>query len=460
MDQVGNLPEEESAFSRINPIQLAWGVIFAAFTVFSVLCVTSVLGVHYFFFQSSLSLDVVLQVGRGTVGVRSSNGIEQAESDERTLSEGAFVRTDQTDLLSQAVISLHDPKYDNSLIASITLKGDTSAQLHSASRPRFRWSSSVYYSEIEVSGDVDVLIADDLNRDIQIIVRSAEGAEVRLEASGRYSVQISNTAVQLTNHAGQAVLIAPDRSAAQSISEGQKGVLNTGSNTIALVPMLIELVTNSGLQPFSSDDSVEVALVGWSCTNGPPNNLPNGDYRAAVAPDGRPGLRLVRGDGADTNAYTKCEQTLGPAHTGIEVSSYDYLALQAIVYVGYQSLSRCGEEGSECPLMVRVYFRDSETDTSWNWIHGLYARDDPGTTYPFRCSSCIDNHVEIYDNVWYTYISDNLLTIFNDRHPTVITGIEFFAEGHQYDVYVDEISLLAGYDNSTGSDGSENTNDG
>ena len=108
--------------------------------------------------------------------------------------------------------------------------------------------------------------------------------------------------------------------------------------------------------------------------------------------------------------------------------------------------------------MVRVNFGDADND--WEWIHGLYARDDQDTTYPFRCSSCIDNHTRIRDNVWYTYTSDNLLTIFTDRRPTVITDIEFSAEGHQYDVYVDEISLLAGYEDSTAADGSDNSSDG
>jgi hypothetical protein len=345
------------------------------------------------------------------------------------------------------------------MIASITLKGDTSLQLHSATRPRFRWSSSVYHSEIEVIGEVDILIADYLKRDIQIIIRTTDGAEVRLEASGRYSVQISDTTVHLTNRRGQAVLIAADRSATQSISEGQKGVLDIDTNSITLVPVLIDLVTNSDLQPFAPDSGAGVGLVGWSCTNGPPNNLPSGEYQPAVAPDGRPALRLVRGAGADTNGYTKCEQTLGPANSGVDVSSYDYLSLQATFFVHYQSLSRCGERGSECPLMVRVYYRDVD-DNDGHWIHGLYARDDPGTTYPLRCDTCVDNHIRIYDNVWYTYTSENLFTVLGDRRPAVITRVEFFAEGHQYDVYVDEVTLLAGYEVSTTAGGNDSDSNG
>jgi hypothetical protein len=279
-----------------------------------------------------------------------------------------------------------------------------------------------------------------------------------LEASGRYNIQVSDTAVHLTNRRGQAVLIAADRSATQSISEGQKGVLDIDTNSITLVPVLIDLVTNSDLQPFAPDSGAGVGLVGWSCTNGPPNNLPSGEYRPAVAPDGRHALRLVRGAGADTNGYTKCEQTLGPANSGVDVSNYDHLSLQTTFFVHYQSLSRCGQQGSECPLMVRVYFSDGVND--WLWEHGLYARDDPGTTYPLRCSGCIDNHIRIYDNVWYTYTSANLLTIYADRRPTVITGIEFLSEGHQYDVYVDEVSLLAGYEVSTTAGGNDDDSGG
>ena len=454
MDSVTDTPENIEELSRINPIRLAWGITLIAFAVFCLIFVTSVLGVHYFFFQSSRSLEATLYVGRGTVGVKTPNGVEQAETDERALSSGTIVRTDQTDLLSQAVITLRDPNYDNSLVASITLMGGSSVRLRSTSRPRFRWSSTNYHGVLEASGKMDVLIADGLNHDVQIIIYISTGAEVRLETSGRYGIDVSDTLVRVMSYRGQAILVAANRLNTQSISEGQQGELNLQSDVIELAPTLVNLVTNSDLLPFESTTPGEAGntptgLIGWSCTNSPPGNLPTGDYRADVSPDGRPSLRFVRAGGADTNGRTICEQHFDE---GLDVRMYSYLSIRAVVYIHYQSLNRCGTRGSECPLMVKIQYIDEnyaanhqEGEEPPYWIQGIYVRDDPGSDYPLRCDSCLSNNIRIYDDVWYIYQSDNLFTLYlPERRPITITDVIFYTEGHQYDVFIDEVALLAG----------------
>jgi hypothetical protein len=445
--------ENAEAQSPFNPIRLAWGVIFVSFAVFCVVCAASVFGLHYFFFESSLSLDAVLHVGRGTVGVRSPSEVEQAESSERVLSRGILVRTDQTDLLSQAMISLHDSSYDNSLVASITLKSDTSVRLRSASRPRFQWSSPIYNSELDVMGNADILIPDDLERDVQIIIYTASGAEIRLESSGRYGITVSDMQVQVTNLHGEAVLVTVDKNE-KIIVEDQKGILDIESGVITIEPTLIDLVTNGDLEPFSPEDAtghIPDQLVGWSCTN-QSDGPPNGNYQVGVAPDGRPGFRLVRGDNADTNGKTKCVHTL----KDIDVASYDYLAMQTTLYVSYQSLSRCGSQATECPLMLEISYVDQDGNGGV-WLQGIYARDDADNN-PLRIAGFSNNHIRIYDHVWYTYTSDNLIELL-DRRPVIITDIVFYAEGHQYDVFVDEVRLLAGYTQSPGDGNSDNAGD-
>ncbi len=440
-------PEEQEYQPNYNPIRLAWGVLLVAFSVFCMICVASTLGVYFYFFQSSLSLESVLQVGRGTASVRAESAPQEAESGTRRLGGGTTVRTDQIDLLSQALITFHDGRYEEDLIASITLKGDTTVALMHATGPRFDWSQPMYYIELaNVFGEVDVLIADDLQRDIQIILRTPDGIEARLNASGRYTLNSTMTVVQLTNWYGRSVLIPSESQTGLSIPEGQRGMLPLDSTEIQLMPSMDQLVSNGELETvISTTDSVTALPGGWSCTNGPPNNPPKGRYVTAIAPDGRPSLRLVRGSGADSMGYSRCIQTLydEDGDVGVDVSQYDQLYLRATLYVDYQSLSACGTKGSECPLMVKIDYIDDSGRPGGEWIHGIYARLDPVTDYPLRCETCFSDHVFIREKTWYTYNSGNLFNILPPEiRPARVTGIVFYASGHDYDVYLDEVKLL------------------
>lgn len=94
--------------------------------------------------------------------------------------------------------------------------------------------------------------------------------------------------------------------------------------------------------------------------------------------------------------------------------------------------------------MLRMDYRHG--DRVYQWFHGFYAVPllaEQG--YPLRCSSCAQDHEAINEKAWYTYDSGNLISVFPpDQRPDSIVGIWFYASGHQYDVYVSEVSLLAG----------------
>ena len=439
----------EDLHYRVSPERLAWGVLLIAFAVFCFIIVGSVLAVHHYAFRSSLPMDMLLQVGSGTVGVKFPNTAEQAATSQRNLTGDTTIRTTTTDRWSQTVLSFRDDRADESLVATVTLKSATSLHLRSASRPRFDWSTSVYWIEItELSGEIDVRISDVFAHPVEVYVSTTSGAEIRLTSGGTYRVQALDTRVHATNVSGEAVMIVPDRLTAVSIPMGEEGVIDTETSTLVRHPALVDLVANSELATSMPAASAGEALADppfvWNCSSGPPTNLPSGRYRADVAPDGRRGFRLVRSEGADTNGYTRCEQTLGEAREGVDVTGYDYLSLQTTLYIDYQSLSLCGVDGSECPLMVQVKFIDVNGNPG-EWIHGIYARLDPGTNAPRRCATCLDNHLQIYEKTWYVYNSENLFTLFQEsQRPAVVTEVVFYASGHQYDVYVDEVALLAG----------------
>ncbi|PJF32450.1 MAG: hypothetical protein CUN52_01520 [Phototrophicales bacterium] len=439
--------EEVEYVPHIDPIRLSWGILLTAFAIFCTICIASVLLGHFFFFQSSVSLDTTLYVGKGTVSIRVGNDRELAESRFRNLSSETTIRTDSTDLWSQATINFKDPNYEQ-LIATVSIKGNTTVRLEDAVRPRFNWTVSDYVITLsDVTGEIDILIADGLNRKIVVTILTPNGVEIRLLQSGRYVIDASLSEVSITNRKGQAVIIAPDRTG-ESVGQGERvsiwGEETTKSLSRTSAPLeLLENSTLDTLIPYQDGNAqiINDPPFGWTCTNGPANNLPRGNYYQDIAPDGRASLHLKRLNGATSNGYTRCSQTF---LQGLDVTQYDYLALQAVLYINYQSLSGCGVEASECPLMLYVDYTDDD-GVNRRWFHGVYARPLPSSSSWKRiCDDCVQEHILIYEKTWYIYNSGNWLNLFvEDRRPAKINAIHFYAEGHEYDVFVDEVAILA-----------------
>jgi hypothetical protein len=394
-------------------------------------------------------MSIALRVGRGTITLIGESGGEQAESGQRALSENTIIRTDRNDTFSQANVILRDPRDNNRLIASLTLKGDSSFTIRRATRPRFNWSLPSYEIDVtEFVGDLDILIAEDLARSVKLNVRTPENVWIRLGKTGSYSISATETRVELVNYEGEAIIIAPDRETTRSIPIRQRGIFDANAAAIDLVPDLDNLLANSSL--LTSTDQLQVEgntnfPISWSCGVGPPEILPRADFYSDVSPDGRKSFRMVRSEGADNSGWVRCEQTLGDAQSGLDVTGYDQLILQARVNVDYQSLSACGTVGSECPLMMRINFIDVNGNAR-EWLQGVYAYFDPTYNfYQLRCDTCFERHVRINEKTWYTYLTDNLFNIFPpESRPARITKVAFYSSGHQFNVYLDEIQLLAG----------------
>ncbi len=439
-----------SPTSRVQPERIAWGILLISFAIFCASCAATSLGLYWFFFQSTVQLDVLAQSGRGTLGVSDPNGSDQSVRDRRELSKNMSIRTDTTDFWSQGTVTFRDLRNDR-LVASVTLKSDTTLSLSNASRPRFDWISAGYQIDLyNLVGEVNVFVAPGLERDFEMNIKTTFGVWIRLGESGQYTVSASDTQVRLLNYAGEALLIAPGLQYGRSIDMGQQGILNQGETDITTAPLLIDLIQN-GKMSFATPDQLAAGLPSnWACGN-EANDIPRGEHAAAAAPDGREAMHLVRLENADTHGETFCEQSLGMPQMGYDVSAFNYLEMRATLYISEQSLSSCGEQASECPLMMRITF-EGEDGGLRDWYQGIYARRDTNDVYPQRCGSCFENHLRILDHVWYTYESRNLFDLFQDTNPDdefnsrprTILNIRIYASGHQYDVYVGNVALVAG----------------
>lgn len=417
-----------------------------AFGVFCVVCVFLGVGFNYIIYQSVVPMPAVLVVGRGTVGMTGPDQIEQVVRSQREVSNSAVFSTDNQ---SQATLSFLDQMQNGRLVAAITIKRDTTFDLDSVSRPRFDISSLSYDIMLQnVSGALDIFIPIGLPRSIRLSLSATPGAWVVITSAGQYSVRVNASDIVVDNMEGEAVIIAPD-SRAQTIPPGQRGIWNAEIASLVIATTYTNLLTNSSFEQTNAADASaaggtfrELPLM-WGCAD-QPNDAPAGNYRIEWL-NGRAAMHLFRGDGANSHGETFCVQSFGPPGTpGRDLSEFDFLSLRATFMIRGQSLSACGIAGSECPMMLQITYMDA-FGREQNWYRGFYALSNPALEYPTTCDSCRQDHDVIHLNTWYTFESENLFNSFSPlERPQSIQEVRFYASGHEYDVYVSRVGLLAG----------------
>jgi len=432
---------------------MAWSVILLSFTLFCVICAVTTIGVQWFFFESTVSLGVTLQPGKGTTTLQGNAGGEIPVRTSRIIQIGESIETETTVERSQTSLIFQDQAR---FVGMVTLGESTVLNLRNASRPRFQWGSDNYQIDLlNVIGEVDVRIPEDLSRDIEVNIYSPNGTWVRLGASGQYTVNASTDMISVSNWSGEAILVVPDSTIQpRSIPQGQRGVVAADATTIDVVDASVNLLLNNTLTIFDGEESEDedgmfgVSMVGWACSHEPLNSGPRGELVEGVSPDGQNALRLLR-VGATATGRTGCNQSLGDPEFGLDVTRFKTLELRITMFIQHQSVPLCGIVGSECPLMIRVIYV-TEDGVTREWFHGVYAeRND---SYPLLCTSCFQPHVLIQKEAWYIYESNNLFDLLQQPGSSpeddpiglqAIKNIRFYASGHEYDVFLTDVSLLA-----------------
>ena len=438
--------DNPSPESQIKIERAAWGIVLISFAAFCAIFAVSVIGVYYFFFESTVLMTPVARVGQGTVVVVNSDFNVDGVRLERRLD--SLPTRLSTDSQSQSSVSFYlPPDPDRVLVATVTLRNDTSLSLRQSARPRFEWSQGRYLIEIQdLEGELDIFVMD-LGLPVFIQITTTQGATIHLNGSGRYFVDASSSLVQLINFDGEAILFTRDprtnrNTNSRLVPPEQEGIIYTTQDQPVVSPSRLNLIENS-LFMFNdiAPDQRETAPLRWGCTNDQ-DNLPRGAYRYDTW-DGQQVLRLVRGDGANSNGETRCIHPF--AEPGFDVRQYNFLELDTSFLINYQSLSECGQRGSECPMMLHIEYVDVNGFTR-DWYQGFYAVNNSQLDYPSRCESCIHGeHRQINEKAWYTYKTGNLFTILaTNGLPAYIRRVEFYASGHQYDVLVSELSLYTG----------------
>ena len=425
--------------------RITWGVLVTAFVVFCMICLASTIGLYGFIFRSTVPMSATLQISRGTALVTNADVTERGYRAETTLPTRPVVINNSAQTQSVLVFGSADP--ERGPLALLTLQDNSEIRLLSAEHPRFSWS--VLRSEIildSFDGELDIFVFDRGNELSDIRIIDVAGNRVDILDTGRYVISSVNNRMYVDTRAGNAIIFATDDRSAVSVTSGQQyrvgGDLNNPSRVTTYRENLIDKGLFAFIQP-SVVDEAQYLPYPWGCEVRQ-DNLPTSTYTMDYW-EGRRAVRYTRGNGAESHGETNCSQSFGP--DGASLQGYSFLEIETTVLINYQSLSKCGQEGSECPLMLRLRF-ETEDGGTFEWIQGLYYADDPSRDYPNQCSGCLQANFQMNQKVWYTYRSDNLIaTLSAAGYPplTSIKDIKFYASGHDYDVFVSELGLYRGW---------------
>ncbi|NPV66816.1 MAG: hypothetical protein HPY64_06695 [Anaerolineae bacterium] len=426
-----------------DPGRLAWTVLFISLAIFCLLTTAFLLGVNWFLFDSSVSLITTLDVSRNTVSVRVNPGEGlQAVRSSSIVGRDSYLVTDSS---SQGYITFVDP-YSREVVASITLHRESSLTVGDATRPRFEFSSQPYIITIQFQGNIDVDIVPELPRRILFDVHSPYGL-IRMGNTGRYSLTSQVNRFSVFNRSGQVVIINLTHEA-RDVAEGMTGRIEPETNAILVEQPLVDLLPDGSFDTFNpADPSLSSE---WGCyTLRDDTTAAEGSYRREII-NGRSVMHITRveepGKPANNHAETGCLQYLNTISDPLPVTQYNYLELRATMQIRDRPLmlSTCGQRGSECPVMIVISYRN-QYDQEQQWIHGFYTRYDQAVGWPLRCDTCAQDHEQLNKDTWYTYTSGNLLQLLpQDQRPVAISSVKFYASGHEYEVLLSEVALLAG----------------
>ncbi|QPC81118.1 hypothetical protein G4Y79_15555 [Phototrophicus methaneseepsis] len=442
--------EAEEYVMRMPMERLSWIVLSVSFVAFCLICLASSFGLYSFLFISTMPLDIELQVGRGTTLVTNDDVTSRGYlSGTSLVSRPATVSNGPQ---TQSLIAFSEDDADSMPIATVTIQANSHIRVQRANQPRFRWSNGEYVITLDsFEGETDIYILDNGERNIRMRVYDQVNNWVDITRPGRYLLRSIDGRLYIDTRYGQALIQTDD--GPKLISTGEEWV-DTSVTSPSRVNLRRENLLDNSLFSFvgpsiSYSGAAHVPSP-WACgsfAEGPPSST-----FTIEGWEGRQAIRFLRTSGAEAHGETFCQQSMGDI--GASLQGYSYLELETTFLVNYQSLSKCGRDGSECPLMLRLRFDmqveggSGETETvEREWIHGFYFADDPQRDFPAQCVSCIDTHQQVNDKVWYTYRSGNLITAMQFAGygtPVRIKDVQFYASGHDYDVLVSEIGLYRG----------------
>jgi len=415
-----------------SPERLAWLTLWGAFMIFVLILLLSIYSAQWLLFQSVVSLDASIEVGRGTLGLR-----ESTTSNETVIRQSwqfGSSQTITTDEIAQGTIYFSDQAKNDRVVALATILPGSQVRLAYSKSPRFSFGRSNYQILLdEFEGRLEIEIPANLPQSMQFQIESQHGV-VSLEDTGVYLLFSRDDIFTIIPLRGEAQF-EPFAGDSVVVPQGQTAELFADDQTILVTKTTYELTRNSFF-----NDSVNLPFPDiWGCSTSEVS--PFGEFNLFTF-EGRRSIYILRSGELLQNNETGCAQFFGDSQVGLDTSTFDSVRIRATLNVRWHSLAYCGTAASECALMLELTYLN-EFGVEQRWIHGFYSFEHTNPNFPLACVSCLIEHDRITPNTWYTYESGNLLDLPENFRPTRLQRLRFYASGHAYEVAIGEVSLLA-----------------
>lgn len=325
-------------------------------------------------------------------------------------------------------------------VAALVMLWDGSTlQLSAGTRVTFshlrvtRYSSRRQEVVMEVSQGRVLLGVSPLQRYQQTdFFLSVAGVRVQLEPGGTYLLRIGDGA-EVAVRAGRAQALPRSDGIPVSLEAGQK-VLIRPDQSVAVEAARWELLRNGDFAQGTADCQ---AIDGWTfrLQAGRTDTVPPVCRRVEQQIDAQPVWAvLLERSGANRDRVVA---------TGIlfqemaeEVSFYQSVRLEFDLRIDYQSLPGGGDLGIYYPFAVRIHYRDARGNGQ-RYTYGFYYRTEPGYLTEMEDGEAILFRHD-YPVRWQHFSLD-----LQKLEPTVLTGIELVASGHDYTSFVANVALVA-----------------
>jgi len=344
-----------------------------------------------------------------------------------------------TDAQSQGLVIFSEPSFSTPRdLAAVQIYPNTQVEVRRARYPRFEISPEPARLTLYVRAGRIRAIRLEGRRDLQFWVQTPHGqAEV---LAGALAVEVQNDRTDFTVRAGEARVGSAARS--QTLRSDQRarigldgrveGPLEAGRN---LLPDLFQ----APLPERNVDEPVPPNQ--WAIFRFVKEPGESGGNVAQTSEAGRRVLSISRAgfDHAQTGIFVVLNQ---------DVRDFRSLQLHITLKILSQDVAVCGVVGTECPLMIRLEYKDLN-GADRQWLQGFYALGDvtpqtPGSCLPQVCPPPYNAHIRVPLGEWYTFDSGNLMEALRaiGAPPATLTRLRVYASGHSYAVMFSELELI------------------
>lgn len=433
-------PLQRAATSAKRPERMAWFVLLMSFSIFCLMGTTLGSYAYRWWTQPSPSVVQATALQKLFVQVQPAGKIQPMVLQDRTL--------DPDDRL---LVSAEAPPGPAATIqfgsASIALWAGTDLRV---GQLRQMWgTTAVGPAQFELTSGQ--LLIDLSGRDEQLTLAiggNLDSAPVFLTGPGRYRVRIldkdSPTTAEAERQIGPGLEVTTERGLARvgpnQIASGER--LIAAGNTTQLRRNRWDLIRDGNFQQLVDDVYSQAKSTTWGLSSNPTvvgaadtgNPIPTQACTDLITRTGceEPYLRLVRKGGNTKGFVTAVKQQIDA-----DVTSYRWVRLRGDIKIVHQSLSKAGESGTECPLMIEITYSNTQAAN----IHKDYcywAFEHPNQNgvvgnYPYIDTTQISPYVWQPVNIELKQDVGELVKI---------ESISFQANGHDYESQVRNVELF------------------